>query len=115
MPRQKSSKDEIIHQLVENNLALQQKNIELISSIKELTKKIDDMVTIFSEAAKHIKEGTDRPLMEKLQNLLEQNKTIAKGLILLEKYVREKSAMGAGINAAQQKPFQPKPMPRSNI
>lgn len=107
MPKQ--SKDDIITQLAENNLALQEKTAELITSIKGLTKKIDDMVKIFEEAAKHIKEGTDRPLMEKLQGLLEQNKTIAKGLILLEKYVREKSAMGGG------SPFQPKPLPRSNL
>lgn len=105
----KVSKDDIISQLAENNLALQEKTAELIISVKELTKKIDDMVKIFEEAAKHIKEGTDRPLMEKLQNLLEQNKTIAKGLIMLEKYVREKSAMGGT------QPFQPKPLPRSNI
>lgn len=105
----KASKDDIIAQLAENNLALQEKTAELITSIKELTKKIDNMVNIFEEAAKHIKEGTDRPLMEKLQGLLEQNKTIAKGLILLEKYVREKSSMGGG------SPFQPKPLPRSNL
>ena len=106
MPRK--SKDDIITQLAENNLALQEKTAELITSIKGLTKKVDDMVNIFEEAAKHIKEGTDRPLMEKLQGLLEQNKTIAKGLILLEKYVREKSAMGTPA-------FQPKPLPRSNL
>ncbi|MDP2908739.1 MAG: hypothetical protein Q8N77_02940 [Nanoarchaeota archaeon] len=103
-----ASKDVIIEQLVKNNIALQEKTAELITSIKELTKKMDDMVKIFEEAAKHIKEGTDKPLMDKLQNLLEQNKTIAKGLVLLEKYVREKSVMGPP-------QFQPKPLPRSNF
>jgi len=107
MPK-RASKDDIITQLAENNLALQEKTAELITSIKDLTTKVDDMVKIFEEAAKHIKEGTDRPLMDKLQNLLEQNKTIAKGLIMLEKYVREKSAMGGTA-------FQPKPLPRSNV
>ncbi len=103
------SKDTIIEQLAQNNLVLQEKTTELIISIKDLTKKMDDMVKIFEEAAKHIKEGTDKPLMDKLTDLLEQNKTIAKGLVLLEKYVREKSAMGG----PQQ--FQPKPLPRSNF
>lgn len=106
MPK-RASKEGIIEQLVENNIALQEKTADLITSIKELTKKIDDMVKIFEEAAKHIKEGTDRPLMEKLTSLIEQNKTIAKGLVLLEKYVREKSATGPM--------FQPKPLPRSNL
>ncbi|MBU4502388.1 MAG: hypothetical protein KKA79_07355 [Nanoarchaeota archaeon] len=109
MPR--VNKDNIIHQLAENNLELQKKTTELIISIKDLTKKIDNMVEIFDEAAKHIKEGTDRPLMEKLSGLLEQNKTIAKGLILLEKYVREKSAMSITPISG----FQPKPLPRSNF
>lgn len=106
MPK-RASKEGIIEQLVENNIALQEKTADLITSIKELTKKIDDMVKIFEEAAKHIKEGTDRPLMEKLTSLIDQNKTIAKGLVLLEKYVREKSAIGPT--------FQPKPLPRSNL
>jgi len=109
MPR--VNKDNIIHQLAENNLELQKKTTELIISIKDLTKKIDNMVEIFDEAAKHIKEGTDRPLMEKLSGLLEQNKTIAKGLIMLEKYVREKSAMSGTPTSG----FQPKPLPRSNF
>ncbi len=107
----KESKDTIIEQLVHNNMALQEKTAELITSIKELTKRMDDMVKIFEEAAKHIKEGTDKPLMDKLQDLLEQNQTIAKGLVLLEKYVREKSVMGSG----PQQQFQPKPLPRSNF
>ncbi len=108
----KESKDTIIEQLVRNNMALQDKTAELIVSIKELTKRMDNMVKIFEEAAKNIKEGTDKPLMDKLQSLLDQNQTIAKGLILLEKYVREKSAMGS---AQQQQQFQPKPLPRSNF
>lgn len=108
MSKKKLSKDDIIHQLAENNIALQGKTADLIISIKELTGKIDNMVNIFEEAATHIKEGTDKPLMEKLQSLLEQNKTIAKGLILLEKYVREKSVMG-------NQQFKPNPLPRPNL
>lgn len=108
MPTKRVTKEDIISQLVENNIALQHKTTELITSIKDLTKKMDNMVTIFEDAAKHIKEGTDQPLMQKLQNLLEQNKTIAQGLILLEKYVREKSALGGP-------QFQSKPLPRSNF
>ncbi|MBM3200697.1 hypothetical protein FJZ53_07190 [Candidatus Woesearchaeota archaeon] len=108
MPR--VAKDSIIEQLARNNIALQEKTAELITSVKELTKRMDEMVKIFEEAAKHIKEGTDKPMMDKLQNLLEQNKTIAKGLILLEKYVREKSS------TANIQQFQPKTVaPRGNL
>jgi len=106
----KASKDALIEELLKNNIALQEKTTDLIISMKELTSRMDKMVNIFEGAAKHIKEGTDKPLMEKLQSLLDQNKTIAKGLILLEKYVREKSAMSSLPPRTQ-----PKPFPRNNL
>lgn len=87
-----SSKDEIINQLMQSNLALQEKTVDLLHGIRDLTKRMDNMVKIFEEAASQIKSGTDEPLMRKLENLLDQNKTIAKGLILLEKYVRERAS-----------------------
>ncbi len=36
----------------------------------------------------------EEPLAKKLESLIEQNKTIARGLLLLEKYVREKTTVG---------------------
>ncbi len=87
-----SSKEEIINQLMQSNLALQDKTVDLLHGMKELTKRIDNMVKLFEEAASQIKSGTDEPLMKKLEELLDQNKTIAKGLILLEKYVRERAS-----------------------
>lgn len=109
----RATKDDIIKQLVENNISLQQKNIELISAISKLNNKISEMVDIFDEAAKHIKAGTDEPLVNKLERLLDQNKVIANGLILLEKYIREKSAMSQQFAPSQQ--FSPKPLKRPDL
>lgn len=95
MTKKRLTKEALIDQLFQNNVVLQEKVVDLVSEIKTLTDKIDDMVTLFQQAAKHIKEGTDQPLIKKIDELLEQNKSIAKGLILLEKYVREKSATEA--------------------
>lgn len=85
----------MIDQLTENSLILQKSNIELLAGIKALVEKIDKMLNMFEEASKHVMEvGEDKRIIEladKLEELLEQNKTIAKGLVLLEKYVREKS------------------------
>ena len=90
-----SKKPSVADQLTENNLILQKSNIELIGSIRALVVKIDRMLGMFEEASKHVMEvGEDKRIIEladKLEELLEQNKTIAKGLVLLEKYVREKS------------------------
>ncbi|MFH1332543.1 MAG: hypothetical protein ABIH63_04655 [archaeon] len=87
-----STKEEIINQLLQSNLALQDKTVDLLHGMKDLTKRMDNMVKLFEEAATQVKSGTDEPLMKKLEELLDQNKTIAKGLILLEKYVRERAS-----------------------
>ena len=92
-----SKRKTLVDQLTENNLILQKSNIELISTIRDLVGKIDRMLTMFEEASKHVMEvGEDKRVIEladKLEELLEQNRTIAKGLILLEKYVREKTEL----------------------
>lgn len=100
----KLSKDEIIEKLAENNVALQKKSTELIASISKLTDRMDRMVSVFEEAAKHIKAGEDQPLMKRLEELLDQNRNLARGLILLEKYIKEKTPS-----------FEPKPLPKSNF
>lgn len=97
MPQQSKkdySTNSLVDQLLETNISLQEKVVDLISSTKELVKRMDNMVKLFEEASSQLKSGTDEPLMRRLEELLEQNKTIAKGLILLEKYVREKASSG---------------------
>lgn len=71
---------------------------ELIESNNKLIQRIDKLVSLFDEAAKHVGEVETTEakiiaLSSKLESLLEQNKAIAQGLILLEKYVRGKSGL----------------------
>ena len=81
--------------LVELNLELQNKNIELLNAMHTLTKRIDHLINIFEEAAKNLSNVEDdtrvKELTEKLENLLEQNKTISNSLVLLERYVKNRS------------------------
>lgn len=78
------SKQEIIDKLVENN-------IKLLTAVTNLTLKVDELVGVFKKAAQHIEKGEIKePLARKLTDLLEQNKRIAKGLLLLENFVRER-------------------------
>jgi len=85
--------EKLVEALIENNIALQHKLADLILDIKDLNKNVKDMVKLFTEAGEHIKKGKyEDPLLVKLDDLLEQNKSIAKGLLLLERFVREKSA-----------------------
>lgn len=93
-----SGHKELMERLIENSLLLQKKDAELLNSVNELVKKIDKMLNVFDEASKHVMEvGEDRKIMElteKLESLLEQNKTIAKGLLMLEQYVRNRTSAG---------------------
>ncbi len=128
----------LIQQLAKNSITLQKNNVDLISSIQDLvkriernnqvmesyhkqildsvkesinnlTKKMDDVLNLFTEASKHINEvGEDERiniLTSKLESLLEQNKTIARGLLLLEKYVRGKSEMPGFGQESSDKPL----------
>ena len=110
MPNVKTEKKKlgVTDQLIENNIELQKKAAELISSVNLLVKKLDTMVNIFQDAAKHIKTGEDEPLMKKLEDLIEQNRNIARGLILLERYVREKGTVPSFSSP-------PKPLPSANF
>ena len=128
----------LIQQLAKNSLALQKNNVDLITSVQDLvkriernnnvmesyhkqildsvkesvenlTRKMDEVLNLFTEASKHINEvGEDERismLMSKLESLLEQNKTIARGLLLLEKYVRGKSEISSFNQEPSDKPL----------
>lgn len=87
----KVSKEVLVDKLIENNMVLQHKIADLVTAMKDLSGKMDGMLKLFKEAGENIKTGKyEDPLLNKLDNLLEQNKNIAKGLLTLEKYIREK-------------------------
>ncbi len=85
-------------QLISNNIGLQSKIVDLVSSVNNLTKEVKSLIDLFEGAAKQVKEvkSTDEQvtaLSAKLETLLEQNKNLARGLILLEQYVRGKTGL----------------------
>ena len=78
--------------LIENSVALQRVLTNLSLSMDDLTKKIDKLLDLFEESAKNISrrdvtkensKATEKEVLEKLENLSEQNKVIARGLTLL--------------------------------
>lgn len=80
---------------------------ELIANINALVVRLDKIFAMFEEASKHVgdvetAEAKISNLSTKLEALLEQNKSIAQGLILLEKYIRGKTRLEPTI--------QPKPL-----
>lgn len=88
----RATKQHIIDQLVKNNVLLQQKSADLINSMNNLSKNIDKLVKIFEKAAESIGKGEIRePLTAKLSQLIDQNRQIAKGLLMLEQYVKQRA------------------------
>jgi len=95
---------ELIKQLLELSINLQKRNLELISNTNKLTEKMDKFLDLFERASKHISEVETTEerlgkLSTRLDSLLEQNKAIAKGLILLEKYIRGKTEFKPSLEA----------------
>ena len=103
-------RDELTDSLVQSSIDLQKKTAELLEATLKLNKKIDKVLDTFETAARAIEKGeVEEPLAKKLEMLLEQNKNIAKGLILLERYVKDK-ALGFSPTS-----FPPKSLPRTEI
>ena len=81
-----------VNTLLESNLMLQHKIADLVITTKELNSNVSELVTIFKQAGDHIKAGKyEDPMINKINNLLEQNQNLAKGLSLLEDFVKSKT------------------------
>lgn len=85
----------VLDMLLENSIALQKTLADLAIDLKVLNKKINSLLTLFETASKTIKERptakvpATTEVLDKLDALTKQNKTIAKGLLLLERAIRE--------------------------
>ena len=64
---------------------------DVLLGVKELNENVSGLVTIFKSAGEHIKaDKYEDPMINRLNELLEQNKNLARALMLLEKFVKEK-------------------------
>ncbi len=83
--------------LTELMILSQHTNLTLTKSITELSKRIDNLISMFEEAAKNVgdikavtKEEVDQ-IAKELQRVVQQNKDLAEGLLALNAYVRKKN------------------------
>ena len=83
--------------LLENMIALQKIETDLAQKFEKLADQISNLLALFEITARtfaeqpHIKESErDKEFLEKIDRLLEQNKTLARGLTLMEQNLREK-------------------------
>ena len=83
--------------LLESNLVLQHNLKDLIMSNKELNTNIKDLMRLFRSAGEHIKSGKyEDPMINKINELLDQNKNLAQALKLLEDYVKKRTSTMPG-------------------
>ena len=99
-PKSKSpSNREVQLALVENFVSLQKVLTNLTVKFDELSGNMSRLLQLFEVSARTFIEkleegkghGTDKDLLKKLDTLLDQNKTIAKGLTLIEEKIRHKT------------------------
>ena len=112
--QEKIGREEKLDLLIKNTISLQKVIMDLASDVNSLNADIKKMLTLFEEANKAFKEGKFQApaaitgdLPEKINQLIEHNKIIAKGIVLLEDFLKEK--ISAQTESAEK--FQPKPLP----
>ena len=95
--------------LIENFVGLQHAMTNMSIKFGALSDNISKLLQIFEESAKNFVSGgkpDDKEMLEKINSLLNQNKTIAKGLVLMEGKLRGRSEI--------QPPMPPMPPMRNN-
>jgi len=101
-----SKKSDVSHLLIENFVNLQRVMTNLSIKFDNLSDQISKLLQLFEISAKAFTEKElgkgsidrekDKELVDKLNVLLDQNKTIAKGLTLMEQRVRERAQQTQG-------------------
>ena len=97
--------------LIENLVELQKVHTGMAEKFDKLSNQIVNLLTLFEMAARSFAEhpanqGTekDKEFLEKIDKLLDQNKTLAKGLTLMEEKIRERIYGAAPNPSAPVKP-----------
>lgn len=90
-PKREKLEDKLIENLVE----LQKIHTNLLEKFDKLTVQISNLLQLFEMTARSFAENPgnqasekDKQFLDKIDRLLEQNKTIAKGLTLMEERIR---------------------------
>jgi len=107
--KKKMSAKEREELLIENFVGLQKAMTNLSIKFEQLSGHILKLLEVFEEAAKNISGGgkeNDKAMLDKIDSLLDQNKTIAKGLVLMEGKLRQRVEPQSGGMS------RPRPLPR---
>ena len=103
------------NQVLQNLIQLQKVNVNMAEKFESLTEQISGLLALFEMSARTFAKSPaiqmaekDKEFLNKIDRLLDQNKTIAKGLTLMEAKMREK-LYGPMIPKKENPPQQPPP------
>jgi hypothetical protein len=95
--KKRVSRKKLENQIVENLVELQKVHINLAEKFDKLSSELSSLLALFELAARSFAKSSpvkqsekDTEFLEKIDKLLDQNKTIAKGLSLMEEKIRER-------------------------
>ncbi len=94
---------EIEHAILKNLVELQKVQTDLSEKFSHLATEISNLLALFEVTARHFAKNIpqndqftkDKEFLEKIDKLLDQNKTLAKGLTLMEERLRERLYTGS--------------------
>jgi len=123
MPKKRTTNESghsrIDEKLIENFVELQKVMTNMADRFDKLTHNISALLHLFEVAAvsfaeKHAKGEVekDKEFLDKLNTLMEQNKTIAKGLTLMEEKMRQKLYGNSEQQRSEPPKIAPRPLPR---
>jgi hypothetical protein len=108
--KRKLSAREREEMLIENFVGLQHAMTNLSIKFGALSENISGLLRVFEEAARNFASGgrsDDKDMLKKINALLDQNKTIARGLVLMESKLRSRAGENVEENFAPQQPSVP--------
>lgn len=87
----------IEHEVLKNLVEIQKVHVDLAEKFDNLAKQISSLLALFEVTAKRFATQVplgeyekDKEFLDKIDKLLDQNKTLAKGLTLMEERLRER-------------------------
>jgi len=100
--------------IIKNLVEIQNVHVNLAEKFDKLAKEISQLLGLFEITAKRFSSHAalgeyekDKEFLEKIDTLLDQNKTLAKGLTLMEERLRERVFGSSPVSSPQQ--FSPLP------
>lgn len=112
----KMSSKEMQQILIENFVGLQKAMTNLSIKFESLSEQMSRLLEVFELSAKNFSTSNPAPdtkdFEDKINAILDQNKTLARGLVLLEEKMKSSSSSFNEREEDERQDIKPRPLPR---